>query len=134
MLSCVLCACACVCSLSQARLAEVQKELATLEDQLTPLLMKYKQEKERLDKIRHLQNKRQELLVALEMAEQRQDLARIAGRWASGLVGAGSSWTSVWCRQYGSWASGLGQAEHAVLSGGHVTGITRPFGHATCSW
>ncbi len=71
--------CGAVCSLSQARLAEVQKELATLEDRLTPLLMKYKQEKERLDKIRHLQNKRQELLVALEMAEQRQDLARIAG-------------------------------------------------------
>lgn len=41
--------------------------------------MKYKQEKERLDTIRRLQNKRQELLVALEMAEQRQDLARIAG-------------------------------------------------------
>lgn len=68
------------CSLSQARLAEVQKELAALEDRLTPLLMKYKQEKERLDKIRHLQNKRQELLIALEMAEQRQDLARIAGQ------------------------------------------------------
>lgn len=66
-------------SLSAARLSEVQKELAALEDQLSPLLMKYKQEKERLDTIRRLQNKRQELLVALEMAEQRQDLARIAG-------------------------------------------------------
>lgn len=60
-------------------MSEVQKELAALEDQLSPLLMKYKQEKERLDTIRRLQNKRQELLVALEMAEQRQDLARIAG-------------------------------------------------------
>jgi hypothetical protein len=65
--------------MSAVRLSEVQKELASLEDQLTPLLMKYKQEKERLDTIRRLQNKRQELMVALEMAEQRQDLARIAG-------------------------------------------------------
>jgi hypothetical protein len=82
-------------SLSAARLSEVQKELAALEDQLAPLLMKYKQEKERLDTIRRLQNKRQELLVALEMAEQRQDLARIAGgfwvvfvgiRFGSGLI------------------------------------------------
>lgn len=64
--------------LSVARLSEVQKELAALEDTLRPLQMKYNQEKERLDNIRRLQNKRQELLVALEMAEQRQDLARIA--------------------------------------------------------
>lgn len=71
--------CCALCSLSAVRLSEVQKELASLEDQLSPLLMKYKQEKERLDTIRRLQNKRQELLVALEMAEQRQDLARIAG-------------------------------------------------------
>lgn len=66
-------------SLSVARRADVQKELAALEDSLSPLLLKYKAEKERLDTIRRLQNKRQELIVALEMAEQRQDLARIAG-------------------------------------------------------
>jgi ATP-dependent Clp protease ATP-binding subunit ClpB len=64
--------------LSVARLGEVQQQLASLEDTLRPLVMKYSQEKERLDKIRQLQGKRQELLVALEMAEQRQDLARIA--------------------------------------------------------
>lgn len=61
-----------------ARLGEVQQQLASLEDSLRPLLMKYGQEKERLDKIRMLQGKRQELLVALQGAEQRQDLARIA--------------------------------------------------------
>jgi hypothetical protein len=49
------CMCVSCYRLSQARLSEVQKELATLEDQLTPLLMKYKQEKERLDTIRRLQ-------------------------------------------------------------------------------
>lgn len=64
--------------LSVARLGEVQQQLASLEDSLRPLLMKYGQEKERLDKIRMLQGKRQELLVALQGAEQRQDLARIA--------------------------------------------------------
>lgn len=80
------CSCPPTCSLSVARLSEVQKELAALEDQLSPLLMKYKQEKERLDNIRRLQNKRQELIVALEMAEQRQDLARIAGARVGGFV------------------------------------------------
>eukprot|EP00879_Flechtneria_rotunda_P009552 GHRR01009998.1.p1 GENE.GHRR01009998.1~~GHRR01009998.1.p1 ORF type:complete len:524 (+),score=187.87 GHRR01009998.1:1826-3397(+) len=64
--------------LSQARLAQVQQQLAALEDTLRPLQLKYAQEKERLDNIRRLQNKRQELLIALELAEQRQDLARIA--------------------------------------------------------
>jgi hypothetical protein len=64
--------------LSVARLSEVQQQLAALEDMLRPLVMKYSQEKERLDKIRQLQGKRQELMVALEMAEQRMDLARIA--------------------------------------------------------
>lgn len=38
-----------------ARLAEVQKDLAALEDKLAPLLIQYKQEKERLDNIRRLQ-------------------------------------------------------------------------------
>ena len=47
--------------------------------------MRYNQEKERLDAIRRLQVKRQELEVALKLAEQRGDLARVAdiryGRW-----------------------------------------------------
>ena len=40
--------------------------------------MRYGQEKERLESIRRLQNKRQELQVALQMAEARGDLARVA--------------------------------------------------------
>lgn len=40
--------------------------------------MRYNQEKERLDAIRRLQVKRQELQVSLQQAEQRGDLARVA--------------------------------------------------------
>jgi ATP-dependent Clp protease ATP-binding subunit ClpB len=63
---------------SAARLAVVRKELAALEEKLAPLLLQYSAEKERLDALRRLQNKRSELLVALENAEARGDLARIA--------------------------------------------------------
>jgi hypothetical protein len=53
--------------------------------------MRYNQEKERLDSIRRLQAKRQELQVGLQQAEARGDLARVAdiryGRWASGVCG-----------------------------------------------
>jgi ATP-dependent Clp protease ATP-binding subunit ClpB len=63
---------------SAARLAAVRKELAALEEKLAPLLLQYSAEKERLDTLRRLQNKRSELLVALENAEARGDLARIA--------------------------------------------------------
>lgn len=48
-----------------------------------PPQMRYQQEKERLDGIRRLQAKRQELQVTLAQAEARGDLARIADiRWA----------------------------------------------------
>jgi len=40
--------------------------------------MRYNQEKERLDSIRKLQAKRQELQVSLQQAEARGDLARVA--------------------------------------------------------
>lgn len=65
-------------SISKQRLDEVARELAALEDELRPLQMKYTREKARLDEIRRLQSKRDELLVNLEMAEARGDLARIA--------------------------------------------------------
>ena len=120
-------------ALSAGRLAEVEQELAALEDKLKPLLVRavglggapgcmlcrsahkriaalrcakgfspkrhqsvitydaaaacllphppqirYNQEKERLDSIRRLQAKRQELQVSLAQAEARGDLARIA--------------------------------------------------------
>ncbi|XP_024971060.1 chaperone protein ClpB1 [Cynara cardunculus var. scolymus] len=63
---------------SKARLVEVKKELDNLRDKLQPLMMKYKKEKERIDEIRRLKQKREELLVALQEAERRYDLARAA--------------------------------------------------------
>ncbi|KAJ0755110.1 putative P-loop containing nucleoside triphosphate hydrolase [Helianthus annuus] len=63
---------------SKARLVEVRKELDDLRDKLQPLMMKYKKEKERIDEIRRLKHKREELLVALQEAERRYDLARAA--------------------------------------------------------
>ena len=59
---------------SEARLAEVRRELADLHDALAPLAAKYSREKERLDSIRALQKKRDELLIKLAEAERRQDL------------------------------------------------------------
>jgi ATP-dependent Clp protease ATP-binding subunit ClpB len=40
--------------------------------------MKYRKEKERIDEIRRLKQKREELLIALQEAERRYDLARAA--------------------------------------------------------
>ena len=59
---------------SDARLAEVRRELADLHDALAPLAAKYSREKERLDSIRALQKKKDELLIKLAEAERRQDL------------------------------------------------------------
>jgi len=63
---------------SKARLVEVRKELDDLRDKLQPLMMKYKKEKERIDELRRLKQKREELLFALQEAERRYDLARVA--------------------------------------------------------
>ncbi|KAG5046440.1 hypothetical protein JHK86_015846 [Glycine max] len=63
---------------SKARLVEVRKELDDLRDKLQPLMMKYKKEKERIDNIRRLKQKREELNFALQEAERRYDLARAA--------------------------------------------------------
>ncbi|KAL8230733.1 hypothetical protein R6Q57_000511 [Mikania cordata] len=63
---------------SKARLVEVKKELDDLRDRLQPLMMKYRKEKERIDEIRRLKQRREELLVALQEAERRYDLARAA--------------------------------------------------------
>ncbi|GLT25213.1 hypothetical protein SLA2020_003570 [Shorea laevis] len=63
---------------SKARLVEVRKELDDLRDKLQPLMMKYRKEKERIDEIRRLKQKREELLFALQEAERRYDLARAA--------------------------------------------------------
>ncbi|XP_048443436.1 chaperone protein ClpB1-like [Pyrus x bretschneideri] len=63
---------------SKARLVEVQKELDELRDKLQPLVMNYRKEKEGVDELRKLKQKREELLVALAEAERRYDLARAA--------------------------------------------------------
>ncbi|CAH9057318.1 unnamed protein product [Cuscuta epithymum] len=63
---------------SKARLTDVRKELDDLRDRLQPLLMKYNKEKERIDELRRLKQKRDELLYALQEAERRYDLARAA--------------------------------------------------------
>ncbi|KAF9612252.1 hypothetical protein IFM89_038674 [Coptis chinensis] len=63
---------------SKARLLEVQKELNDILDKLQPLKMKYLKEKERIDEIRRLKQKREELLIAVQEAERRFDLARAA--------------------------------------------------------
>ncbi|GAB2236810.1 hypothetical protein Droror1_Dr00026692 [Drosera rotundifolia] len=63
---------------SKARLEEVRKELDDLKDKLQPLLMKYRKEKERIDEIRRLKQRREELMQTLEEAERRYDLARAA--------------------------------------------------------
>ncbi|KAL1531714.1 Chaperone protein ClpB1 [Salvia divinorum] len=63
---------------SKARLVEVRKELDDLRDKLQPLMMKYRKEKERIDELRRLKQKRDELTYALQEAERRYDLARAA--------------------------------------------------------
>ncbi|KAL1823530.1 chaperone protein ClpB1 [Daucus carota subsp. sativus] len=63
---------------SKARVGEVKKELDDLRDKLQPLMMKYKKEKERIDEIRRLKQKREELNFAAQEAERRSDLARVA--------------------------------------------------------
>ena len=63
---------------SKARLEEVRKELGSLADQLRPLQMKYEHEKQRLDGLRELQKKKEDLVIKLELAEQRKDLAMAA--------------------------------------------------------
>eukprot|EP01018_Ginkgo_biloba_P024764 Gb_21273 [translate_table: standard] len=63
---------------SKAHLIEVYHELDNLIDQLHPLKMKYQKEEERLDEIRRLKQKREELLFTLQEAKRRMDLARVA--------------------------------------------------------
>ncbi|KAM4106915.1 hypothetical protein ACJW30_04G099100 [Castanea mollissima] len=63
---------------SKARLVEVRKELDDLMHELQPLKMKYKKGKERIDELRRLKQKREELLFSVQEAERRYDLARVA--------------------------------------------------------
>ena len=49
-----------------------------LRDKLQPLTVKYRKEKERIDEIRKLKQRREELQFTLQEAERRMDLARVA--------------------------------------------------------
>ena len=49
---------------SKARLEEVRAELAGLQEQLQPLLARYRAEKHRLEEIRALRKKREDYLVS----------------------------------------------------------------------
>ena len=72
---------------SQQRLEEVRKELADLQDKLQPLMLRYQQEKQRLEGIRQLQKKKEELLMKLQEAENRMDLAMVADiKWVPHLL------------------------------------------------
>lgn len=64
--------------ISQARLEEVQRELGALADKLQPLQLRYESEKVRLDDLRALQQKKEDLHVRLQQAENRFDLATVA--------------------------------------------------------
>ena len=63
---------------SQARLAQVQAELAAVDEQLRPLIARHQQEKGKLDELRVLNNKMDELKVKHAEAVRRHDLALAA--------------------------------------------------------
>lgn len=56
----------------------MKKQLAEVEQQLQPLLAKYKQEKAVLDQLQALHKKREQLLIQIEAAQNRYDLALVA--------------------------------------------------------
>lgn len=64
--------------ISKQRLVEVQKEIGELGETLRPLSLRYQQEKQRLDEIKSLQKKREEVLVRIAQAEARMDLPSVA--------------------------------------------------------
>lgn len=60
------------------RVGEVRREISTLREQLSPLQLRYNAEKSRLDELKELSRKREELLIRLEQAQNRMDLAMVA--------------------------------------------------------
>ena len=64
--------------ISQARLEEVQRELGALTDRRQPLQLRYESEKVRSDDLRSLQQKKEDLQIRLQQAENRFDLAMVA--------------------------------------------------------
>lgn len=65
--------CGAMLQISAARLEEVRQELGSLTDTLQPLQLRYAAEKTRLDELRSLQQKQQDLQAKLDQAEYRMD-------------------------------------------------------------
>ena len=65
-------------SASAQRLAKVQEELAKIDEELKPLLLKYEGEKHRVDEVRQLNQKLDDLKTKVADAERRRDLAKAA--------------------------------------------------------
>lgn len=63
---------------SRQRLVNVKKEMAGIQEQLTPLRARYENDKNRLDEIRMLKQKLDDLKAKAEDAEIRQDIQRAA--------------------------------------------------------
>ncbi len=57
---------------------QIRKELEELNEKLQPLKMRYQREKERVDELCQLKQRREELLAAVAEAECRSDLTRAA--------------------------------------------------------
>ncbi|TMW57604.1 hypothetical protein Poli38472_003529 [Pythium oligandrum] len=64
--------------LSKQRLKKVQEELSRISDQLKPLILRHQAEKARVNEIRRLKDKLQELHHKVQKAERNQDLTTVA--------------------------------------------------------
>jgi len=64
--------------MSKQRLKKVQEELNTISDELRPLILKHQAEKERVNDIRRLKDKLQQLQLKVQKAERNQDLSTVA--------------------------------------------------------
>ncbi|KAL4175442.1 hypothetical protein KRP22_000408 [Phytophthora ramorum] len=60
--------------MSKQRLKKVQEELNTIQDELSPLILRHEAEKARVNEIRQLRDKLQHLQLKAEQAERNQDL------------------------------------------------------------
>lgn len=63
---------------SQKRLLEVKQTLSGIEDNLKPLYLQYNQEKARIDELRSLAKKQDELKAKIERAQRMGDLDLVA--------------------------------------------------------
>ncbi|KAJ0399046.1 hypothetical protein ATCC90586_004505 [Pythium insidiosum] len=64
--------------LSKQRLKKVQEELNSIGEELKPLVLRHQAEKERVNEIRRLKDKLQELHLKVQKAERNQDLTTVA--------------------------------------------------------